>query len=100
MEDVFKEHKLRFEQIIVRSANQGFLIKPCFSVDKVKQIPLKTRVLRMAKRILLKGCVLLVFLAVLIGGSIAVAIYCPACIGYWWLLSFLLGWVCAEIIFN
>jgi len=100
MEDMYAKHKKRMEQIRVSSPYSGFLIEPDFSMDKIKRIPLKTRRLKMAKRVLLVFSVMMIYLAVLIGGSILVGTYLPEFVGYWWLFSFLLGWVCADISFS
>lgn len=69
-------------------------------MDRIEKIPLKTRVLSIIKKILFVTSVILVFLILLIGGAVLVSLYCPEFIGYWWLFSFLMGWVCANILFD
>ncbi|MBK5202172.1 MAG: hypothetical protein JJE45_00420 [Prolixibacteraceae bacterium] len=100
MEDMYKEHKLRYERIGVSHPQSSFLIEPCYSMDRIEKIPLRTKVLKIIKKILFVSSVILVLLTVLIGGSVLVSLYCPTFIGYWWLFSFLMGWVAANILFD
>jgi hypothetical protein len=100
MEDIYKYYKLSETPIRVRKPHQEFLIMPCYSNDRIIKKSLKDRLIKALKRTLFVSGVLLTFLIVLIGGSIAIGIYFPDIMPIWWLFAGAMGWVCGELLFD
>ena len=104
MEDGYKykvKYKVKYEQIRVASPLTSFMMEPCIYLDeKISPVPLKVRAMKTIKRITFIIGVILAFLVILITGAVLVAVYCPILTLAWFVFSFGLGYVAAELLFD